>query len=487
MGVVYKARNRKMNRLVAIKVLPPLKPQDPGAVARFEREMKAVARLTNPHIVAAYDADEADGKHFLVMEYIDGLDLKSLVKAQGPLPVDRAVDYILQAARGLHHAHEQGIIHRDIKPANLMLDQNGVVKVLDLGLARIESGGANQADLTETGVLMGTVDYLAPEQAASTKDSDRRADVYSLGCTLYYLLTGGPLYEGGTILQKVLAHREKPIPSVRGVCPECPALLEQVFAKRAAKRPEQRHQTMAEVIADLQKVLAPLENPTLAAASAVPKAEAKKQAGRRWRLGKRWALAAAVAIVLVGVCAVLLPPLSNRLRTGEGAVEKKDPESKDAPVPLTRGARAGQEWDGNALKMTFCWCPPGNFLMGSPPTEPGRAEFESPQVKVVLTRGFWMGKFEVTQDEWERVMGTKPSRFHGAKTLPVENITWGQAVKFAALLTRQELARGRHSRGMGVPPAHRGTVGICVSRGDDDRLQLRRNDRGTGRLHVVCL
>jgi tRNA A-37 threonylcarbamoyl transferase component Bud32 len=132
MGVVYKARNRKLNRLVAIKVLPPLKLQSRDAVARFEREMKVVARLTHPHIVAAY---EADGKHFLVMEYIDGSDLKSLLTAQGPLPVAKAVEYVVQAARGLHHAHEQGVVHRDVKPANLMLDRSGTVKVLDLGLA----------------------------------------------------------------------------------------------------------------------------------------------------------------------------------------------------------------------------------------------------------------------------------------------------------------------------------------------------------------
>ncbi len=270
MGVVYKARNLKMNRLVAIKVLPPVKPQDPAAVARFEREMKAVARLTHPHIVTAYDADEADGKHFLVMEYIDGSDLKSLVQTHGPLSVAKVIDYIVQAARGLRYAHEQGIIHRDVKPANLMLDRSGIVKLLDLGLARIDAQETNQADLTESGMLMGTVDYLAPEQAAGARDIDGRADIYSLGCSLFYLATGRPLYDGNTVIQKVLAHREQPIPSLRDVCPGwgCSDGLEQVFTKMVAKRPVQRYQTMAEVIADLEKLLTTLESPTLQARSA---------------------------------------------------------------------------------------------------------------------------------------------------------------------------------------------------------------------------
>ncbi len=157
---------------------------------------------------------------------------------------------------------------------------------------------------------------------------------------------------------------------------------------------------------------------------------------RRLIHGKRRALVAALAVVLVGICAVLLTPLINRQRAGDG------PDGNDQPVLLASGTQAGQEWDGNALQMKFCWCPPGNFLMGSPKGEAGRLPFESPQVKVVLTQGFWMGKCEVTQDEWERVMCTKPSRFHGAKTLPVENINWPDATKFAALLTERELARG---------------------------------------------
>jgi formylglycine-generating enzyme required for sulfatase activity/tRNA A-37 threonylcarbamoyl transferase component Bud32 len=441
MGVVYKARNRKMNRLVAIKVLPPLKSQAPEAIARFEREIKAVARLSHPNIVAAYDADEADGKHFLVLEFIDGLDLKSLVKAQGPLPVARAVDYVVQAGRGLCYAHEQGIVHRDIKPANLMLDQSGIVKVLDLGLARLESRDADHTDLTASGLLMGTVDFLAPEQAAGSRAVDGRADIYSLGCSLYYFLTGRPLYDGHSLIQKVLAHRERPSPPLGDVCPACPASLERVFGKMVAKRPEQRYQTMAAVIADLEKVLAELAQATLAPAGARPREG-------RWRNGKRWALGLAVALGLVAIGAALWPVLLGGRQTDapgrqtDDPLGKKDVRPDPQPPPLARGAQAGQEWDGNGLKMKFCWCPPGKFTMGSPRNEPGRTEFESPEVEVVLSHGFWMGKYEVTQDEWQRVMGTTPSHFHGAKTLPVENITWAEATSFAARLTRQEQASG---------------------------------------------
>ena len=254
MGQVFKAEHHRMKRLVAIKTLPAKLMKDPAAVARFQREVEAAAKLRHPNIVAADDADEANGVHFLVMEYVDGRDLASLVKKHGPLPIPLAIDYILQAARGLEYAHSEGVIHRDIKPANLLVDKKSIVKILDMGLARIEADreAATQAELTADGTVMGTVDYMAPEQAVSTRNVDARADIYSLGCTLCYLLTGKPTYCGESLMQRMLAHRESPIPSLHALRSEIPEQLDVIFARMVAKRAEDRYQTMSEVVAELE-------------------------------------------------------------------------------------------------------------------------------------------------------------------------------------------------------------------------------------------
>jgi len=196
------------------------------------------------------------------MEYVDGRDLAAVARGNGPLGVAEALDYVIQAAEGLKHAHGQGIIHRDIKPANLLLDRHGTIKILDMGLARITErdedvpvGATLEQRLTRRGQVLGTVDYMSPEQATDTRGADHRADVYSLGCTLYSLLTNRPVYSGDSAIMKLMAHCEAEIPALDASCPEAPARLNKVFAKMVAKKPEDRYQSMSEVIADLKACL----------------------------------------------------------------------------------------------------------------------------------------------------------------------------------------------------------------------------------------
>ena len=258
MGQVYKAKHRVMKRLVALKTLPGTATRSAQAVRRFHREVEVAARLVHPNIVTAHDAREDHGIHFLVMEYVEGEDLSTLVKRLGRLPVKTAIDYVLQAARGLEYAHSQKVIHRDIKPSNLVLDAEGTVKILDMGLARLNemvgpTDSTAEETLTGSSEAMGTINYMPPEQAANAKNVDERADIYSLGCTLYSLLTSRSLYSGTTTVEILLAHREAPIPALIDQCPGVPAGLEAVFQKMVAKRPEDRYSSMSEVIEALEQ------------------------------------------------------------------------------------------------------------------------------------------------------------------------------------------------------------------------------------------
>jgi serine/threonine protein kinase len=249
-----------MDRVVALKLLPFDARESPDDVVRFEREIRAAARLAHRNIVTAHDADEANGRYHLVMEYVDGPDLLTLVKEQGPLSIEKALDYVLQAAEGLAYAHAQKIIHLDVKPANLLLDPNGTIKILDMGLARIDDLISNDdtvppETLIQNGKVMGTVDYVPPERSTSPEAVDHRADIYSLGCTLYHLLTGRPPFSGSTILKRIRAHQVKPIPSLRERREDVSPELDAVYQCMLAKDPNDRYPSMEEVIVRLRACL----------------------------------------------------------------------------------------------------------------------------------------------------------------------------------------------------------------------------------------
>lgn len=261
MGTVFKARHRRMNRLVALKVLPQSLSSVPEAIARFQREVEAAARLQHPNIAAAFDADDANGVHFLVMEYVEGPTLANYIKQRGALPIAIAVKLAAQAARGLAAAHAQGIVHRDIKPSNIMINRQGIVKVLDMGLAQVRSSESNldlTSDVTQTGRVMGTVDYMSPEQARDAKNVDLRADIYSLGCTLFFLATGKPPAPGNSAAEKLLWHQaQSPLAlSATGV-PSSPRLDELVL-RMMAKQAEDRPRSMHDVADELDRCVADL-------------------------------------------------------------------------------------------------------------------------------------------------------------------------------------------------------------------------------------
>jgi serine/threonine-protein kinase len=255
MGTVYKALHTRLDKVVALKVLSADRVSSPDAVARFHREIKAVGKLDHANIVRAVDAREADGVHFLVMDFVQGTDLAKLVKARHPLPVADACELLRQAALGLQHVHEHGLIHRDLKPSNLMLTPEGQVKILDLGLARLLSPKSNDEGLTETGMVMGTADYMAPEQATDSRSVDIRADIYSLGCTLYHLLAGKPPFSAPAYTHpalKLAAHLQDPIPPISELRPDVPEKLEAVMNQMLAKRPSDRFATPLQVAQALE-------------------------------------------------------------------------------------------------------------------------------------------------------------------------------------------------------------------------------------------
>jgi hypothetical protein len=368
MGVVYHAEQTLMDRQVAVKVLSPAVLGHADGLERFRREVRAAAKLSHPNIVLAYDAEQAGDLHMLVMEFVEGQTLADLLQRHGPLPVAQACQYARQTALGLQHAHECGMVHRDIKPSNLMLTREGQVKILDFGLAKLVRERGRPAVMTAQGAYMGTPAYSAPEQATDSSQADIRADIYSLGCTLYSLLAGGPPFQEESEVKTILAHLEKdprPLPEVRA---EVPAGLWAVLARMMAKDPARRFQTPAEVAQALAPfckprtrvsvpVARPAPPPPAPAARAPVRTESVSPAPPR---GKKWWLAAVMGVVAgvtgvvlflvagaVVVGALLLARGNTRATAPQGVV-LLDVDPPEAMVlvdgrPVTAPAPVGQE------------------------------------------------------------------------------------------------------------------------------------------------
>lgn len=263
MGVVYKAEHRMMGRVVAVKVLNARTTAAAGSADRFRREVRVASRLAHPNIVTAFDADAAGELLFLVMEYIDGISLDQLVSRRGPLPIPMACQFARQTALALQHAHEKGMVHRDIKPHNLMVTRRGQLKVLDFGLARAVQAEGKPASQTAAGMtspelVVGTPDFLAPEQARNSTTVDIRADIYSLGCTLFFLLTGRTPFPGEHPFEKMIAHVQEPVPDSAVFRPEVPPALTMLVGQLMAKKPEDRLQSPLEVASALATYARPV-------------------------------------------------------------------------------------------------------------------------------------------------------------------------------------------------------------------------------------
>jgi serine/threonine-protein kinase len=482
MGTVYKARHQLMHRYVALKLIRRGHLPHAEAVQRFELEMRAAAALSHPNIVVAYDAGQAGDSHFFAMEYVEGTDLGKVLAKHGPFPVPYACDCARQAALALQHAHERGLVHRDIKPANLLLVKGGsqaggrgLIKVLDMGLARLRYDPANRGSkaLTQIGTVMGSPDYIAPEQILDAHAVDTRADIYSLGCTLYHLLTGRPPFPEGGWAEKLRLHKSAEPRPVRELRPEVSPELAAVIARMMAKRPEQRYQTPAETVAALEPFCrteparAPAATagnaPKVAVTPVPPRAAAPAPSPadvgttELIRAGKPAPALAGPAngqAATPALAATTSPSRRRRWLIGGAAAAgllllllwlfwpSKPPATE--PVP--------EKEITNSLGMKLVRIPEGEFVMGSPDKEEGRGANEGPQRNIHIPGKFYLGVHEVTQGQYQKVMGNNPSHWQnprgGGPDFPVDNVNWSQAMEFCYRLSElpAEKEAGRQYR-----------------------------------------
>jgi len=349
MGSVFLAEHVVMRRRVAIKVLATIRVHDTSYLGRFHREARAAAALDHPNIVRAFDFGNDGDIHYLVMEYVAGRDLHSIVAHDGPLDFATAADYIRQAAEGLAHAHRAGLVHRDMKPANLLVDSVGTVKILDLGLARFDND--DEASLTRQfdEKVLGTVDFLAPEQAFDSHLVDARADLYGLGCTLYFALTGHPPFPAGTVAHRVLSHQTREPRPLELERPGTPRQLAAICRRMMAKSPSERYQSADDVSVALSKWLEEARRPaspsSTVAYSSLDEEPLKLAPLDNLRQGDKGPCATAVAAVAFtgrsDAMAVPAPPIAGAASVAPAAVPSPDDWLNDLPpiqAPVTPDA-----------------------------------------------------------------------------------------------------------------------------------------------------
>lgn len=458
MGRVYKAIDTRMGRTVALKLIRPEKLQHAAAQARFDQEIQALSKMKHPNVVDVFDAGKLGEMHYYVMEFVEGTDLTKMVRDGGPMPVIDACDYIRQAALGLQHAFEKGLVHRDIKPSNILVSRsNRQVKLVDLGLARLmENDGAGEEAnrITQEGFVIGTPDFLSPEQARNPMAVDIRADIYALGGTLYYILTAKVPFEGGNPTEKLLRHCTEPPPSLLARRPDAPPQVEQIIHWCMAKPLEARPQTPLQLAMALQPFCPaqpsfagptsgrhpievpqpallpdpppypPLPQPDPARSSVVFKLPEQMTSAdpirRRAQRTFPW------STILVGLGGLVVAAILG-YAAYEAFLRPGDP-------PL--------ETFTNSQGIKMVKLDGGRFRMGSAETDPGYRPEEAPPHEVTFNGPFFMAATEVTHGQYMKIMGTSPARSAEkglrATTRPVESVTWEEANEFCRKLTEAE-------------------------------------------------
>lgn len=391
MGAVFRATDTMLNRVVAVKVLSRDQGRDDDTVKRFQNEAQSAARLDHDNIARVYYVGKDDGWNFIVFEYIEGKNLREIVLERGPLPWQEAVQVTLQLAEAIDHASHREVVHRDIKPSNVLLTTTGKAKLVDMGLARLLPIHGVPGDLTASGVTLGTFDYISPEQARDPRTADTRSDIYSLGCTLFYMLTGHPVFPDGTVLQKLMSHTADAPPDPRQERPDLPADLTPIVHRMLAKRPAERYQSPAELIGDLL-VLADRHGLALQTRVEPIWIAPEPNGLERLRPHLPWL----VALVLFGLAALALDPLLSSRHPGDSVEppfrmptqptgDRVQPSTAPRPNGVSEGRvpEAGAVPAGSgagSLDASPVVPQPSSPLSNPPPTAPARGQEEGAEL-----------------------------------------------------------------------------------------------------------